>query len=49
MDRTIVGHANSRRIRKALKPLLGEEHLSKSAVSRVVSRLEGVLRRMAEP
>ena len=32
--------ANSRRIRKALKPLLGEEHLSKSAVSRVVSRLK---------
>ena len=31
---------NSRRIRKALKPLLGEEHLSKSAVSRVVSRLK---------
>ncbi len=29
-----------RRIRKALKPLLGEEHLSKSAVSRVVSRLK---------
>ena len=28
------------RIRKALKPLLGEEHLSKSAVSRVVSRLK---------
>ncbi len=27
-------------IRKALKPLLGEEHLSKSAVSRVVSRLK---------
>ena len=28
---------NSRRVRKALKPLLGEEHLSKSAVPRVVS------------
>ena len=32
--------ANSRRIRRVLKPLLGEEHLSKSAVSRVVSRLK---------
>jgi transposase-like protein len=32
--------ANSRRIRKALEPLLGEEHLSKSAVSRVVVRLK---------
>jgi transposase-like protein len=31
--------ANSRRIRKALGPLLGSEHLSKSAVSRVVGRL----------
>lgn len=32
--------ANSRRIKKALAPLLGQEHLSKSAVSRVVSRLK---------
>jgi len=32
--------ANSRRIRKALAPLLGEEHLSKSSVSRVVGRLK---------
>lgn len=32
--------ANSRRIRKALEPLLGSTHLSKSAVSRVVSRLK---------
>jgi transposase-like protein len=31
---------NSRRIRRALKPLLGERHLSKSAVSRVVARLK---------
>lgn len=30
---------NTRRIRKALEPLLGEAHLSKSAVSRVVERL----------
>ena len=46
---TYLSGANSRRIRKALKPLLGEEHLSKSAVSRVVSRAEGALRGMAEP
>jgi transposase-like protein len=32
--------ANSRRIRKALEPLLGTAHLSKSAVSRVVARLK---------
>jgi transposase-like protein len=32
--------ANTRRIRKALEPLLGSEHLSKSAVSRVASRLK---------
>ncbi len=32
--------ANSRRIKKALAPLLGEENLSKSAVSRVVARLK---------
>ena len=31
---------NTRRIRKALEPLLGSKHLSKSAVSRVVSRLK---------
>ena len=37
---TYLSGANSRRVRKALKPLLGEEHLSKSAVSRVVSRLK---------
>jgi len=44
VDEAILGAylagANSRRIRKALKPLLGEEHLSKSAVSRVVARLK---------
>ena len=34
--------ANSRRIRKALEPLLGAAHLSKSAVSRVVGRLKGL-------
>lgn len=32
--------AKSRRIRQALKPLLGTQHLSKSAVSRVVARLK---------
>ena len=33
---------NSRRIRAALQPLLGAAHLSKSAVSRVVSRLKAL-------
>ena len=37
-----LGGHNSRRIRKALEPLLGGEHLSKSAVSRVVGRLSEV-------
>jgi putative transposase len=45
VDEAILGAylagANSRRIRKALGPLLGQEHLSKSAVSRVVTRLKG--------
>ncbi len=40
--------ANSRRIKKALAPLLGEEHLSKSAVSRVVSRLKELFARWSE-
>lgn len=44
VDEAVLGAylsgANSRRIRKALKSLLGEEHLSKSAVSRVVGRLK---------
>lgn len=44
VDEAILGcylaGANSRRIRKALAPLLGEQHLSKSAVSRVVGRLK---------
>jgi transposase-like protein len=34
--------ANSRRIRAALKPLLGTQHLSKSAVSRVMARLKAL-------
>jgi len=38
-----LGGVNSRRIRTALKPLLGERHLSKSAVSRIVARLKALL------
>ena len=34
------GGVNSRRIRAALKPLFGEAHFSKSAVSRVVTRVK---------
>ena len=37
-----LGGINSRRIRTALKPLLGEQHLSKSAVSRIVARLKAL-------
>ena len=52
VDEAILGAylagANSRRIRKALAPLLGEEHLSKSAVSRVVSRLKDHFARWSE-
>lgn len=44
VDEAILGvylaGANSRRIRKALAPLLGKENLSKSAVSRVVGKLK---------
>lgn len=44
VDEAVLGvylaGANSRRIRKALTPLLGEANLSKSAVSRVVARLK---------
>jgi transposase-like protein len=46
IDEAILGiylaGGNSRRIRKALEPLLGPAHLSRSAVSRVVSRLKGL-------
>ena len=38
--RCYLGGINSRRIRTALKPLLGTAHLSKSAVSRIVGRLK---------
>ena len=52
VDEAILGAylagANSRRIRKALAPLLGEAHLSKSAVSRVVSRLKEHFARWSE-
>jgi transposase-like protein len=52
VDEAILGAylagANTRRIRKALMPLLGDEHLSKSAVSRVASRLKGLFRRWSE-
>lgn len=46
IDEAILGiylaGANSRRIRKALEPMLGTVHLSKSAVSRVVVRLKAL-------
>lgn len=46
VDEAILGAylagANTRRIRRALEPLLGTEHLSKSAVSRVAARLKGL-------
>jgi putative transposase len=46
VDAAILGSylagANSRRIRTALKPLLGERNLSKSAVSRIVARLKAL-------
>ena len=52
VDEAILGAylagANSRRIKKALAPLLGEKHLSKSAVSRVVSRLKEHFARWSE-
>ncbi len=40
--------ANSRKIRKALSPLLGKHNLSKSAVSRVVGRLKVHFQRWCE-
>jgi transposase-like protein len=52
VDEAILGAylagANTRRIRKALTPLLGEEHLSKSAVSRVAARLKELFRGWSE-
>jgi putative transposase len=37
---TYLAGGNSRRIRKALEPLLGDANLSKSAISRIVGRLK---------
>lgn len=37
-----LGGINSRRMRTALKPLLGERHLSRSAISRIVGRLKAL-------
>jgi len=52
IDEAILGiylaGANSRRIRKALEPLLGTAHLSKSAVSRVVARLKALFESWSE-
>jgi transposase-like protein len=46
VDAAILGSylagVNSRRIRTALKPLLGGRHLSRSAVSRIVARLKAL-------
>jgi putative transposase len=46
IDEAILGiylaGVNSRRIRKALEPMLGSANLSKSAVSRIVGRLKAV-------
>jgi transposase-like protein len=52
VDEAILGAylagANTRRIRKALEPLLGSEHLSKSAVSRVAARLKAQFTQWSE-
>lgn len=52
VDEAILGvylaGGNSRRIRKALEPLLGQTHLSKSAVSRVVARLKALFAKWSE-
>lgn len=41
--------ANTRRICKALSPLLGKAHLSKSTISRVVGRMKTSLERWRAP
>lgn len=46
--RCYLGGINSRRIRTALKPLLGTAHLSRSAVSRIVGRLKALFTRWQE-
>jgi transposase-like protein len=52
VDEAILGAylagAKTRRIKKALAPLLGEKHLSKSAVSRVVARLKAQFAQWSE-
>ena len=52
VDEAILGAylagANTRRIRKALEPLLGSENLSKSAVSRVAARLKAQFAQWSE-
>jgi transposase-like protein len=52
VDEAILGAylagVNTRRIRRALAPLLGEANLSKSAVSRVVARLKDLFTRWSE-
>ncbi len=52
VDEAILGAylsgANTRRVKKALSPLLGEANLSKSAVSRVVARLKELFARWSE-
>jgi putative transposase len=52
VDEAILGvylaGGNTRRIRRALAPLLGEKHLSKSSVSRVVSRLKALFTTWSE-
>ncbi len=52
VDEAIVGAylagANTRRIRKALEPLLGESNLSKSAISRVVQRIKAAFETWSE-
>lgn len=49
IDEAILGvylaGANTRRIKKALSPLFGETHLSKSAISRVVAKLKEMFAR----
>jgi transposase-like protein len=45
---TYLAGGNTRRIRKALAPLLGEANLSKSAISRVVARIKEAFGRWSE-
>jgi transposase-like protein len=42
------GGVNTRRIRRSLKPLLGDQFLSKSAISRLVTRLRKLFERWRE-